>query len=986
MKKVSIYPILYFTFLLFANDMFSQEYLRMMESDKYSVYEIGESAEKYFFDKYKGRGSGYNQFKRWEYNALRMMDENGYLKPDELYTREWEKMNSEINDSSGVYLRTSDFWTEHGPNYYSATTGWNPGVGRITTFVIHPDDENIIIVGAESGGIWKSINGGQSWVTLTDNFSNLAVESLVMSPVNQNILYFGSTLGRIYKSEDGGNSWVLSGTAGSSRVRRLLINPQNPDIMFACSQNAGFYRSDNQGKTWTKVSTDNYAYDIVFKPGDLNTVYASGYYFQKSQDGGKTFKQYNAGTTKYYLLNIISPGSLKKGYDAVDNAFGQGHVQIPFSPDSIGGKLVLYKDQSGNSSLGCGDAANTTELYGNIAVIRRGDCYFVDKVLNAQKAGAKAVIIVNKTPGESPFAMSGSNAEIQIPAIMISYEDGEFLIEQMKTIEISAKFQIDKSAFNAMKISPKAIAVSPDNPEVIYLLEAEGGKFSGLFKSVNSGESFVKLDHPRNYLGYSTSGNDDAGQAPRNMEIAVNPNNADEVHIGGILTWHSFDGGVSFSCSSDWVPNNAKGANIGYCHADINRLMFYNNKLYAGTDGGIFKSENTSNLSKDYYKDLTTGLGIRHFYKIGVSQSDPVVVSGGSQDNGTSWYSPVTGWKDWLGADGMETFIDKNDPEVMYGTIQYGGMYRKEKAGGTNGIDAPDEREGNWVTPFEQDPVLQNTIYVGYEAVYKSTNRGNTWTQISQEFTYKLNHLKIAPSNNNIMYAAAQGELYKTKTGGGTWERIYGFSGSVTSIAIHPKDPDKVALATSSVNKVFVSYDGGKTWKIFLKNLPNFNALAIVWQDDNVEGLYVGMNYGIFYINNTMNNWIPYSSNLPNVIINELEINYKENRIYAATYGRGLWSSPIVEWNPDYTYEPAEPVILFSPNPVKDILTVASPDNAFEIGLIEIFNQNGKRIKKLFSGNNTILTVNISDFKEGIYYIRITGDNGRITKKIEKIK
>lgn len=150
------------------------------------------------------------------------------------------------------------------------------------------------------------------------------------------------------------------------------------------------------------------------------------------------------------------------------------------------------------------------------------------------------------------------------------------------------------------------------------------------------------------------------------------------------------------------------------------------------------------------------------------------------------------------------------------------------------------------MTPFEKDPHLPNTIYVAYEAVYKSSDRGGSWTQISQEFSYKLNHLKIAESDNKVMYAAAQGELYKTTTGGGTWEKLSGISGSVNSIAIHPRDPGKIAIASTSVNKVFVSYDGGKTWKVFLKNLPNFSALAVVWQDDNVDGLYLGMNYGVF--------------------------------------------------------------------------------------------------------------------------------------------
>jgi photosystem II stability/assembly factor-like uncharacterized protein len=983
LKFASLTLVLFFIFISVVN---SQDYLRMMESDKYSVSEIRESAEKYFSNRDKGRGSGYNQFKRWEYNALRMMDENGYLKSDDYYSEQWERMNSEINDTAQSFLRTSDYWSDMGPDYFSASTAWSPGVGRITSFFIHPDNEDYILVGAESGGIWKSLDRGKTWSSLTDNFSNLVVESIVMHPDDDNIVYFGSSLGRIYRSTDTGVSWTLYGTAGSSRVRRLLINPDDPTIMFACSQNAGIYRSADSGKTWSKVSTDNYAYDIVFKPGDLNTLYASGYYFQKSTDGGKTFKILTPGQSNYYLLNVLSPPAFMKGYNAVENAFGEGHVPVPFSPDSLGGKLVLFQDSAGDLSQACGDAANSSAIAGNIAVIRRGECYFVDKVFNAQKAGAVAVIIVNKNPGEGSFAMSGSNSQITIPAVMITKEDGDFLIEQMKSNEITVKLQIDSKAFNAMKISPKAIAVSPANPDVVYLMEADGGKFSGFFKSVDSGESFTKLNHPRNYLGYSTTGSDDSGQAPRNMELAVNPFNANEVHLGGIQTWHSFDGGLTFICTSDWVLNGAKNANIGYCHADINRLTFYNEKLYCGTDGGFFRAKNTNELTKDYYEDLTPGLGIRHFYKIGVSQTSPVVVSGGSQDNGTSWYTEAEGWKDWIGADGMESFIDKYDPDIMYGTIQYGGAYRKEKSGSLSDIPAPDEREGNWVTPFEKDPVLPNTIYIGYEAVYKSSDRGSSWTQISQEFSYKLNHLKIAESNNKVMYAAAQGELYKTTTGGGTWEKLSGLSGSVNSIAIHPKDPDKIAIASTSVNKVFVSYDGGKTWKVFLKNLPNFSALAVVWQDDNVDGLYLGMNYGVFYINNTMTNWIPYSTNLPNVIINELEINYAENKIYAGTYGRGLWSSPLINLNPDNTIDQEQAKIKIYPNPAKDHINLVLDNDKNGLYTIEVYNLHGKRIRKVSAVSTNNYQMNLSEIPDGSYFVRVSNKSGRFTGKFEIVR
>jgi photosystem II stability/assembly factor-like uncharacterized protein len=837
-KKVmkNRYKLLFlFALLLGATTVQSQEYLEMIDAETFSVEEIRTNAEAYFLNKDKGRGSGYVQYKRWEYNAMRLMNENGYLPTTTENIAEWERYNAYLNETAGNRQFTNDNWTELGPTYWNQTSGWNPGVGRITGISIDKTNNDHIIISARSGGVWKTTDDGTNWTALNDNFSNMSFFSVTIDPSNSSVYYAGANSGMIFNSTDSGATWNLLGDVGSSTVNKILVHPTNSNTMFATSDGTGIFKSVDGGVTWSSAVADSRGYDIAFSPGNPSVVFASGLGFHKSIDGGATF--------------------------TTIGGFGSG---------------------------------------------------------------------------------------------------------------------------------PKMIGVPSANTANVYVLEAtaiSGGTFAGFYSSNDTGDSFTKLNHgTNNYFGYSTTAQDNSGQAARDMGIAVNPTNDLEVHIAGILTWRSMDGGVTFTCTSDWIPDEAATANIGYCHADVDLLLFEGTTLYAGTDGGIFKATDTGTVNANYYTDITSGLGIRQFYKIGISQGLDVVVSGGSQDNGTSTYAVATGWRDWLGADGMESFIDKDDSNIMYGTSQGGQLYRTDdNANNRNSLEEPGQGSGEWVTPFEQDPSNPNTIYVGYNIIYKSTDKGVNWTSISQNFGDDLDHLKIAPSNNLIMYAANESAFFKTVDGGATnWTtRALPGGDDVKSIAIHPTDPNKVAVASSAGDKVYVSNNGGVTWINYKKNLPNFSSLAVVWDDNGVDALYVGMNYGIFYIDNNLTDWLPYSNNLPNVQIRELEINSTQNKLYAATFGRGLWSSDVQDSNLGITSVVSADNVQVYPNPATTEITV-SLTSPSEVD-IRIFDVSGKLLvyqaDKMIEGTHSL---DVSELTSGVYFLRINSENGEITKKLIK--
>ena len=159
--------------------------------------------------------------------------------------------------------------------------------------------------------------------------------------------------------------------------------------------------------------------------------------------------------------------------------------------------------------------------------------------------------------------------------------------------------------------------------------------------------------------------------------------------------------------------------------------------------------------------------------------------------------------------------------------------------------------------------------------------------------------------------------------------------------------------------------------------------MAVVWDDNGVDGLYVGMNYGLYYIDNNLTDWIPYANNLPNVQINELEINNTEDKIYAATYGRGLWSSPVQDANLGISSVLSSDNVKVYPNPASSEVTISLTSPA-EVD-IRIFDLSGKLL--IYQADTTIrstFSLDISSLKSGIYFLRMNSEIGEVTKKMIK--
>lgn len=464
-----------------------------------------------------------------------------------------------------------------------------------------------------------------------------------------------------------------------------------------------------------------------------------------------------------------------------------------------------------------------------------------------------------------------------------------------KSVNSGDSFAESMSGINQLlNIQRIAIAVTQANPDYVYLLISDNisSGFFGFYRSENSGSSFIKRSDSPNILSHSADGSGEGGQGWYDLAVAVSPNNAEEVFAGGVNVWKSYDGGVNWELNCYWYyPNDYQ-----YVHADIHSLDFYGTDIYSASDGGVYVSGDDG-VS---WTNLTFGLSTMQFYRFSGYPADANLLLGGTQDNGTNRFKDNI-WTHVFGSDGMETAINYNNPDTMYASYYYGGIMRSADGGESfYGIKGEIDEDGGWVTPYVLHPQNPQTLFAAYVNVWKSDNGGDNWTKISDFSGGTLRLLAVAKSDPQVIYTGTGNTLYRSSDGGAEWTDISSglptSQASMTYAAVADDDADKVWVSFSGFadgQKIYATQDGGYSWSNISGTLPNLPVQCIVYQKNYHDALYIGTDLGVYYKDSTLADWQPYMNGLPNVIVKELEIHYDSGMLRAATYGRGVWQTPL---------------------------------------------------------------------------------------------
>ena len=680
-------------------------------------------------------------------------------------------------------------WKERGP----ANIG-----GRTRAIIVDPDDATLKTwyAGSVGGGIWKTTNGGNSWISLTDYLPNLAVTCLAMAPSNHNIIYAGTGEGfynadgvdgnGIMKSTDKGVSWIqLTNTAWDPDFRfvnRIVVDPDN-DLIVIAATNQGIFKSVDGGENWSKKYDDNYRIqDLKANPSNFNKLYAASY--------AGVILSYDAGET------WVFPEGGK---------FGKGRVEI----------AVAYND--------------TNKVYASAVFKGTSD---TSKLLVTLDGGSNWQEIPEKE-GKSPKWLKSQGWYDNTIAVSPFNDDlvfvgGVDLWRMEITLDDSLNLVRTSTAITDAYIQyPTNTYVHPDH-HCITLVPVDPMNNSFLFLDGNDGGVAVSYDGGDTFAevgdnGYNTAqfygvdkmpgesryfgGMQDNGTAESAKNTEASKTTKYDVRIGGDgfnVSWHYKDGNKMiggsqynrfYKTEDGW--NTAAAASVGFAgwnKASVSPFISQLAKsysdpdlLYTITKNGVYKSDNFGNSWTFHPLDSLTGSKSFTFAQVAISIAHPQVVWAGAFSNHL-----------YVSKDGGNTFSKANDNNLIPKCR-------------ICGLDTH---------PVNEATAYITNLYADYPKILRTTNYGKTWEDITGFGTGTVSTngypnvptycVAVMPYDTNIIWAGTDIGIIESLDNGVSWHLAENGLPQVAIWEIKIVD-DEVVVATH----------GRGIWSVTLPELAN---------------------------------------------------------------------------------------------------------------------------------------------------------------------
>ena len=791
-----------------------------------------------------------------------------------------------------VYLEAMEQTSKMNSQYTGMRYEWelagpiNIG-GRITDLAIHPDNPSTMYIGGATGGVLKTTDFGATWENVFVDVPIISIGALAIDPNNQNIIYAGtgeanassySFYGNgMYKSTDAGATWNHTGLENSAYIGRVVVDYNNSECIFvaACgdlftpNEERGIYRSLNGGAGWERilyVNDTTAGIDIVQHPQNPDILYAS--LWERSR--GLVYR----------------------------NSFGDGSG--------------VWKTTDGGNSW---------------------------------------VELTNGLPTGNDVGRIG-------------------------------------------------LSIAKSNPDVVYAFYDMPSYEVRVYRTENGGTSWTQtndgvLDGMNSSFGWYFG------------QVRVDPENENILYVLGVDLYRSDNGGNNWTQIAGYY-------NSYEIHVDHHALYIDENtgRIIEGNDGGLYYSDN-------YGDDWTkiNNVPLTQFYAIDIDFLQPQRIYGGTQDNNTirTWYGGTDDWEAILGGDGMYCLVDHSNSNIIYAESQWGNL-AKSTDGGSNFNSINWQMSGdrvNWSAPLAMDPADASTLYFGTYRVWKTTNGGTSWSDVSDDITqggsnyfHTVTTIAVSPLDRNIVIAGTgDGRVHISTNAGGSWENISdGLPNRwITRVAGDPFESSTIYATVSGFRwdepepHVYKSTNLGQDWTDISGNLPELPVNDII-PDPDVEGrLFVGTDAGIYYTENSGNIWASLNQGIPSVPIVAMKLHNPTRSLVIGTYGISAYRldlDELVNINDKNKLITDMKLHQNYPNPFINETKITYELSKQSFVKISIYNINGQRVRILIdeiipAGKHTVTWNGTNQsgqlLESGIYFYELKTEKGTARKKMSLI-
>ena len=798
--------------------------------------------------------------------------------------------------------------------------------------------------------------------------------------------------------------WVSRGpydTGGRTRAIMFDPNDENGTRIFAGGTSGGLWVNDDISDSfseWQQVSSywaNNSISCIVSDPNNPQIFYVgtgevyvgdvSGLGIWKTEDGGATWSHIFNDTFGY-----TDNGRRRGNYFITDiavrdnNGVSELFVGVSGRLDDVfigSYEAGLYKSIDGGNTfqrvedLFYGESQSTDlDVYYNINRIKiAGDNSIWVGTMNDSFSGTGI-------GGKIFKSTNGNNFELVYEETTGNTESGR--------VELGVSSQNGDVAYALLQV------YSQSNPVKIIKTIDGGANWTEMPLPVDSDPGIPENDFTR-------------GQSFYDLVIAVDPQNHDNVYVGGIDLHRSLDGGTTWEQISKWYNWNEP---ISYVHADQHAIVFNPQnptEMVFGHDGGISWAEDNSSFQQPNVfvkpiKDRNRGYNVTQFYS---AKLDPTAtlqeeaIMGGTQDNGTivltgaANESGIINSFQYTGGDGGQVEFDD---EGNYAINGYVYSYHYLTNLNTNNLFylLPENlREyGSFINEVTLDPI-QDVAYtyrsgISYNVV-SGLNGANATEDLSvfrysiSPFTSGISKMKVSPyttSSTTLFVGAYNGNLYKVTNANSEEEASHirietPIVGSISDISFGPSEQHIVVTVSNyNVQSVWYTTDGGETWLEKEGNLPDMPIRAVMMNPNNANEVILGTDLGVWSTANFLAESPTWGTSINGMsYVKVLEFDYREadGTVLAATYGRGIFTTENGFLSTQDINSRLTNFVVY-PQPSKGTLHIKMDE--VEHVDIQIYDTTGKLV---FTAKNIALDEPfVAKLPKGIYVLKATNPNG----------